>query len=86
MTTPHNMDALTFKAENQPLDGEPAYNEAVEALAAKIKAGEITLDEAKATALDTLIGEVFPDKQEVRNSFGEVTDEKDYLGVPREFF
>ena len=72
---PHKMAALTFKAENQPIDGEPKYNETVGTLATQIEAGEISLEDANAAALDTLVSEVFPTP--ARSSADNATDDFD---------
>ncbi len=63
-----HLDAISFQAENQPLEGEDDYNAAVVRLTAQIRAGEITLDQANVEALNALIDEVFPDHSQGDNS------------------
>lgn len=55
----HNLAAAEFQAENPPL-GHADYDNTVLELVEKIRSGEITPDEARASALDALVSSVFP--------------------------
>lgn len=58
----NHLAVAEFRAENPVIEHEPKYNEAVNALAAQLRDGEITLDDARAKALDALINSVFPEE------------------------